>query len=68
MITFHEVVDCERCKKMVIDTDAIWMESQIDKEVYPFCSEECAIASDRERFADMIDDAHERVRDKRDGI
>jgi hypothetical protein len=67
-IEVFEVVDCKYCAKMILDKEAIWMESQFDKEVYPYCCEECALKADSNKLANMIDDAHERARDKRDGL
>jgi hypothetical protein len=56
-IKFHEVVDCTNCKRMILDKDALWIESQIDKEIYPYCNEKCFEVHEAYRMGSMIDGA-----------
>lgn len=67
-ISFHEVVDCANCKKMILDKDALWMESQIDKEIYPYCNDDCFLTHEADRMGAMIDDAMLRDEDRRLGL
>lgn len=67
-IVFHEIIDCTGCDKMMKESEAIYMESQIDKEIYPYCSEECFLSHEADRMGTMIDDAMLRAEDARLGL